>query len=90
LRRERIPDFKSTFLPRISGLLFAIAGLCYLTNSVADFLAPSFSARLFPWILAPSLVVKLFLCLWLLGMGVNVPKWEERVSSWRVGQAKTP
>jgi hypothetical protein len=70
--------FWSTFLPRILGVLLAIAGLCYLTNSFADFLFPAFSAHLFPYILVPSFVAELSLCLWLLVMGVNVPKWKEK------------
>jgi Domain of unknown function (DUF4386) len=39
---------RSTFLPRILGALMAIAGLCYLTNSFANFLSPPFAAHLFP------------------------------------------
>jgi hypothetical protein len=72
--------FRSTFLPRILGVLLAIAGLCYLTNSFADFLFPPFSAHLFPYILVPCFVAELSLCLWLLVMGVNVPKWKEKAS----------
>jgi Domain of unknown function (DUF4386) len=32
---------RSTFLPRILGLLLALGGLCYMTSSFADFLFPS-------------------------------------------------
>jgi hypothetical protein len=32
---------RSTFLPRTIGVLIQIAGLCYLANSFALFLAPS-------------------------------------------------
>ena len=34
--------FRSIFFPRILGALFALAGLCYLTNSFASFLSPAF------------------------------------------------
>ncbi len=74
--------FRSTFLPRILGVLLAIAGLCYLTNSFASFLAPAFADRLFPYILAPSFIGELSLCLWLLVMGVNVPKWKVKASAY--------
>jgi hypothetical protein len=70
--------FRSTFLPRILGVLLAIAGLCYLTNSFANFLLPALAARLFPYILVPCFVAELSLCLWLLVIGVNVPKWKEK------------
>ena len=33
--------FRSGFLPRLIGVLLAIEGVAYLTNSFADFLAPA-------------------------------------------------
>jgi Domain of unknown function (DUF4386) len=68
---------KSTFLPRVLGVLMAIGGLCYLTNSFANFLAPGYAAYLLPYILMPSGVAELSFCLWLLVLGVNVPRREE-------------
>ncbi len=68
--------FRSTFLPRVIGVLMAIGGLCYLTYSFADFLAPGFAAHLVPYIQVPSGLAELSLCLWLLVMGVNVTRWE--------------
>jgi hypothetical protein len=35
--------FRSTFLPRIIGVLLAIAGFCYPTNYLATLLAPEFA-----------------------------------------------
>ena len=67
--------FRSTFLPRIIGVLLAIEGLSYLINSFANFLAPEFAARFFPF-LAASAVAEVSLCLWLLVMGVNVQRWK--------------
>jgi hypothetical protein len=73
--------FRSAFLPRIIGVLMAIAGLCYLTNSFTNFLAPQFSKYVFPYILAPGLVGEGSLTLWLLVMGVNVERWKEQASA---------
>ncbi len=80
------PIFKSTFFPRILGVLMAIAGVCYLINSFVNFLAPQYS--LFPYIGIPPFVAELSLCLWLMVKGVNVPKWEERASAWRIAGAQ--
>jgi hypothetical protein len=72
--------FKSTFLPRILGVWLAIAGLCYLTNSFANFLSPEFAAHLLPYILIPG-AVEILLALWLFVMGVNVERWKEQAST---------
>lgn len=66
---------RSTFLPRTIGVLIQIAGLCYLANSFALFLAPRLEDRIFPAILAPAFVGELSLCLWLLVKGVDGDKW---------------
>jgi hypothetical protein len=66
---------KSTFLPRILGALMALAGLCYLVNSFANFLSPSFASHLFPWIIAPCGIGEISLTLWLLVKGVNPQRW---------------
>ena len=73
--------FRSNFLPRILGVLMVIAGLCYLTNSFAGFLSPRFAAHLLPYILVPSGLGELALCLWLLVMGVEDERWSEHASA---------
>jgi hypothetical protein len=72
--------FKSGYLPKTIGVLMQIAGLCYLINSFALILSPSFSAKLFPFILIPPFVGELSLCLWLIFKGVKLPVWEKRSS----------
>jgi hypothetical protein len=67
--------FRSGYLPKAIGVLMQIAGLCYLTNSFALILAPTFANRIFPAILIPAFVGEASLCLWLLVKGVNVEKW---------------
>jgi len=71
---------RSGYLPAVLGILMQIAGLCYLINSFALLLAPKFANTIFPAILVPSFIGELSLCLWLLIKGVNVQKWEARVS----------
>ena len=68
---------RSTFLPRIIGVLLAIEGVLYLANSFANFLAPAFADRVFPF-LAASAIAEIVLCLWLLVVGVNEPRWKEQ------------
>ena len=70
--------FRSTFLPRILGVLMALAGVGWLI-----FLSP-LENRLSTYLKVLGFVAELSLCLWLLVMGVNVQRWEEKVSAWRV------
>jgi hypothetical protein len=70
--------FKSTFLPRILGVLMAFAGVGWLL-----FLSP-LENRLSIYLKVLGFVAELSLCLWLIVMGVNVQKWEEKVSALRV------
>ncbi len=71
--------FRSTFLPRVLGVLLAISGLGWMT-----YLLPPLAYHLFPFIAAASALGEIPLMLWLLIVGVNVPKWEEKASVWRV------
>ncbi|MFN0150145.1 MAG: DUF4386 domain-containing protein [bacterium] len=70
--------FRSGFLPRVLGAMMAIAGVCYLISSFSHFLAPAFSATLFPGLFLPIFIAELSLALWLTVKGVNVAKWEEK------------
>lgn len=83
---------RSTFLPRIIGVLLAIEGLFYLINSFANFLAPEFAAHVLPYLMVSG-VAEISLCLWLLVMGVNVQRWKEQASAageWRSWRAIHP
>jgi hypothetical protein len=71
---------RSTFLPRLFGVWWSIAGVGYLINSFAIILAPDFAALLSPWILLPGLA-DLVIPLWLLVVGVNVRRWKEQASA---------
>ncbi len=64
--------FRSTFLPRILGVLMAVAGGAYLI-----FLWPALGHRIFfPWIVVPAVVGEASLTLWLLIMGVKADRWK--------------
>lgn len=68
--------FKSTFLPRILGVLMALAGLGWLT-----FLSPPLANHLSPYNLVLGFLAELLLMLWLLVRGVNVQRWKEQASA---------
>src|SRR6202050_103275 len=68
--------FKSFFLPRILGVLMALAGLGWLT-----FLSPPLANHLSPYNLVLGFLAELSLMLWLLVMGVNVQRWQEQAGA---------
>jgi hypothetical protein len=70
--------FTSGFLPRALGVLMAIAGACYLTNSAALILSPRLASILFPSILVPAFIGELSFAVWLTVKGVHVARWQER------------
>ena len=67
--------FRSTFLPRILGVLMALAGLSYVL-----FLSPSLARSLQPYILVFPGVGQISLTLWLVLIGVNAQRWKEQAS----------
>lgn len=70
--------FRSTFLPRILGVLMAFAGLgwlTYLSNPLVNYLSP--------YNLASGLLGDVSVFLWLLMMGVNAQRWKEQASAAR-------
>jgi Domain of unknown function (DUF4386) len=69
--------FKSGFLPRVLGILMTIAGACYFINSMMQILSPPLASII---LLLPAAIGELALALWLTVKGVNVVKWEEKVS----------
>jgi hypothetical protein len=70
--------FRSTFLPRILGVLMAIGGLGWLT-----FISPPLANYLSPYNMVPGILGEGALTVWLLVIGVNVQRWKERASAAR-------
>jgi hypothetical protein len=68
--------FRSDYFPKSLGVLMAIAGLSYLTNSFTLILAPAYAATVLP-VLVLAFIGETSFCLWLIMKGVNVPKWEQ-------------
>ncbi|MGZ7041715.1 MAG: DUF4386 family protein, partial [Thermoanaerobaculia bacterium] len=65
--------FKSTFMPRLIGVLAVISGVGWLA-----FLWPPLASALWPRVILPLDVGELALVLWLLIAGVNVARWHEQ------------
>lgn len=77
--------FRSTFLPRILGVLMIFAGLVWLTN-----LSPALADSLSPYGTVAGLVGEAVLMLWLLVFGLNVQRWMERATAARRLRSSRP
>lgn len=71
--------FWSTFLPRLIGVLYALAGAGYLT-----LLWRPLASYLYPYNLALAGPGEISLMLWLLVKGVNPPRWNEQADRSRL------
>jgi hypothetical protein len=65
--------FKSTFLPRLLGVLVAVAGFAWMI-----YLVPPVAVRLFPLIAAASAIGEVPLELWLIVKAVDEKKWKQQ------------
>ena len=65
--------WRSTFLPRSISALMALAGVCYLLNSIADLAVPALGDALPAATMLPTLIGETVLALWLLVFGARPP-----------------
>jgi hypothetical protein len=75
--------FRSTYLPKTLGVLLALAGVAYVANSFALVAAPAVANVTFLAMLATGLPAELGLCIWLIVVGVNVPRWNAMAEAGR-------
>jgi hypothetical protein len=66
---------RSGIVPRVIGAALMVEGVAYWANSFVLFIAPGFAATALG-ILMVSGLAEVALCLWLLVMGVSVPRWQ--------------
>jgi hypothetical protein len=76
---------RSGYLPKILGILLAIEGPLFLADSILDTLAPKYALP--DSILAITFVAEFSFTVWLIIMGVNVPKWNQAVAVARAREA---
>ncbi|HEX8815453.1 MAG TPA: DUF4386 domain-containing protein [Terriglobales bacterium] len=72
--------FRSTFLPRILGVLLAISGFYYEIDNFAQFLSPAIAALVEPYVFVVGMA-ELLLATWLVVMGVNEQRWKEQAEA---------
>jgi hypothetical protein len=72
--------FKSTFLPRLLGILLMLDGVGW-----ALYIYPPLAAQLFTFIAAASGLAEIPLQLWLLIKGVNPERWNQQAAAMHRG-----
>ena len=70
--------FRSSYLPRVLGVLLAISGVGFVTTTFVGILAPAYAS---PILLMPAALAALALTLWLLVRGVDARKWQEQAAA---------
>lgn len=70
--------YGSGFMPKIPGILLALAGIGYLTQSLVGIVAPDLSGVMETVVIVLAVPGELVFALWLLIKGVDVPKWQAR------------
>jgi len=70
---------RSTYLPRLLGILLLVTGACYLANSIFHLAFPEVATSFY--LLLPGLISEFALAGWLLIRGVDIAEWREMDSS---------
>lgn len=69
--------FKSTYIPKIFGILLIIASVGYLVNSLTGLFWTDYKVIVNQIVTLPNAIAELALMFYLLIKGVNVPAWEK-------------
>lgn len=70
--------YKSTYFPRVIGILYQVAGLAYVANTFVLVLAPRLAGQAFAAMVGPAFIGEASFCLWLLAKGPDMEKWNAR------------
>ncbi len=70
--------YKSTFWPRVIGILIFVASIGYLLQSYGHLFIPQYDVFLGNVVVALSIPGELIFTLWLLIKGINITKWNEQ------------
>ena len=70
--------FRSGYLPRILGVLWAIGGAAFVLRTFAFVVIPNIPTAILQ---APQILAILVLAIWLLARGVNIGMWEARAQT---------
>jgi hypothetical protein len=70
--------YRSTYIPRFVGVLLCILGVAFVVKNFTLVLAPAYS---WDYLLLPAPLTILVLTVWFLWKGVDVQKWNSRVTA---------
>jgi hypothetical protein len=70
--------YKSGYLPRVLGIMLALASFGYCIDSFGTILAPQYADLYASIVVLTAIVGELPLAFWLLIKGVNVEQWKQR------------
>jgi hypothetical protein len=71
--------FRSGWFPKALGVVLIAAGACYLVDVFAAFLVPDFGKAIHGYITIPSIIAEVWTLGYLLVIGVNTKKSDERI-----------
>jgi hypothetical protein len=71
--------FRSGWFPKALGVVLITAGACYLVDAFAAFLVPDFGKAIHGYITIPSIIAEVWTLVYLLAIGVNTKKSDERI-----------
>jgi hypothetical protein len=73
--------FKSTYIPKILGILLIVASFGYLINSLTGLFWIEYKVFVNQIVTLPNAIAELALMFWFLIKGVNVPAWEKQLGA---------